>query len=205
MNLIIKIWLSLQLLQLKFLITTGQTPPKDFFPLGDVTSVTWAHAVNSQEELDATLADPMIRMIEADLCRGRLNSSGEISPWDMVIMAHPPTNISSLSFISFMDQIIDFNRDKALQDLKGVKLDFKDFFAASRAVLYLRTKNEQSNKTALQFPVWLNADVVQGPVNASFPKIKGLDMLRLQHVNLPNATLSLGWTTRFGEQSNGGN
>lgn len=180
-------------------------PPNDFFPIEDVTNVSWAHGVNSQAHLTSSLADESIRMLEADLSRGWLNVSGVISPWEVVIMAHPPAIVSDLSFISFIDQVIAFNDGKSLKDMKGIKLDFKDYFSAAFAIMILRGRNGTTNGTALQFPVWLNADVVSGPVNStSVPKVGGVDLLKLHSMNLPESVLSLGWTTRFGKQSNGG-
>ncbi|XP_021958220.1 protein FAM151B [Folsomia candida] len=169
-------------------------PPQQFFPV-DVSNVTWAHGVNSQEALTQTLADPSIRMIECDLSRGWLNISGVISGWEMVIMAHPPATTSDLSFNSFLDQVIEFNKGKSLEDMKGVKLDSKDYYSAAFSILRLRGRNESE---PLKFPVWINADVVQGN-SQSLPKVGGVDLLKLHNINLPSSVLSLGWTTKWDE------
>jgi len=184
-------------------------PPDGFFSVEDVSGVTWAHGVNSQEFLTNVFDDPDIRMIEADLIQGKLNISGEISLIDTVIMAHPPAKTSDLSFESFITQVIEYNKGKPLQEMKGVKLDFKDYFSAAWGILNLGGKNRTEHDECgqcggYQFPIWLNADVVKGPLNStSEPKTTGVQLLRLHNLNLPSAVLSLGWTTNYPNYTEG--
>jgi hypothetical protein len=178
--------------------------PSGFFSDSDVTSVTWAHAVNSQSALDQVLADPAVQMIEADVSRGRLNvSGGGVLPIDIPVMAHPPAIFSDLSLQSFMDKVIAYNKDRPLSQMKGVKLDFKDYFSAALGISQIGTRN--TNGTLIKFPFWINADILQGPVDSqSKPKIDPHDLFVLHQRYFPTAVLSLGWTTRFGNQSDGG-
>jgi len=180
--------------------------PSGFFSSSDVTSITWAHAVNTQELLTQVLSDPSIQMIEADVSRGRIQfPNGSVSIVDLPVMAHPPTVLSNLSFASFMNQVIEFNRDKKeLSSRKGVKLDFKDYYAAAIAISQLDVRNVSSKGQELQFPIWINADVLQGPVEStSKPKMTPSNLFDLHNRYLKGSVLSLGWTTRFGKQSDG--
>uniref|UniRef100_A0A1B0DLU2 Menorin-like domain-containing protein n=1 Tax=Phlebotomus papatasi TaxID=29031 RepID=A0A1B0DLU2_PHLPP len=74
----------------------------------NLTAITWAHAVNSQDLLDQTLASD-IDMIEADIVLGHLvdDPSGPEIP----VMGHPPVNISDVSLKSFLTQILEYNRN----------------------------------------------------------------------------------------------
>nr|CAI5821784.1 unnamed protein product [Callosobruchus analis] len=102
----------------------------DFFPEvdGNMSLVTWAHAVNNQAYLSKTLADGKIMMIEADISEGiESNSSDKIIP----IMAHPPNKESDLSLESFLEQITNQPPPVVRQ---GVKLDFKSLAALEKSV-----------------------------------------------------------------------
>ena len=52
-------------------------------------------------------------------------------------------------------------------------------------------------------PVWLNADILSGPVNASsatdltIKPVEPHEFLTLAATVLPESTLSIGWTTRY--------
>lgn len=175
-------------------------PPGYFNPI-DVTGVTWAHGVNSKADLEANLNDVGIQMLEADLVMGRLIGAGESDPVT-VIMAHPPVNESDLSFEMFLGEVIEYNKNLSLGNRKGIKLDFKEYEAAEKSLQILAQRN-LTEPTLLQFPIWINADILPGPVNASSNKVDGLKLIRDQQNALPQSSLSLGWTTRFGNQSNG--
>lgn len=54
-----------------------------------------------------------------------------------------------------------------------------------------------SAKKKARVPVWLNADVLQGPGGAE-PTVDARDFVRLCTTVLPWAVLSLGWTTKLG-------
>lgn len=50
-----------------------------------------------------------------------------------------------------------------------------------------------------EFPVWLNADVLPGPVNATTLAVDVNKFLEKAKTNYPQLMLSLGWTTRWGK------
>ncbi len=47
-------------------------------------------------------------------------------------------------------------------------------------------------------PLWLNADIISGPVDATSKPLDADRFLSLCQNYFPNAVLSVGWTTRFG-------
>ncbi|KAH0999506.1 hypothetical protein HUJ04_005280 [Dendroctonus ponderosae] len=95
---------------------------EDFFPdiKQNLTKITWAHAVNNQTYLDATLKND-INMIEADIVLGTL-INGKTDP--IPIMGHPPQNTSDLSLEGFLAQVQSFD-STSNSSKKGIKLDFK--------------------------------------------------------------------------------
>nr|XP_023014638.1 GATA zinc finger domain-containing protein 24 [Leptinotarsa decemlineata] len=81
----------------------------DFFPevKGNLTRVTWAHAVNNSTYLTSVLQNNEIKMIEADILLGTL--TGSTSMQKIPIMGHPPANSSDLSLENFLKTVTDFN------------------------------------------------------------------------------------------------
>ncbi|XP_055849073.1 protein FAM151B isoform X2 [Episyrphus balteatus] len=152
----------------------------------NLTSITWAHAVNSQKELDDALKSD-IDMIEADIVLGKINNTGP----DLPVMGHPPKQTSDISLESFLRQILDFNNKT--DHKKGVKLDFKsiEVFEGSLALLH-------GLWSSMTYPIWLNADIIKGPVNNT--ETVPVDPTRFFAgcKDFPDAVLSIGWTTRWG-------
>lgn len=130
-------------------------------------------------------------MIEADIVYGHLidDQTKELQP----IMAHPPNLVSDISLKSFLSQIMDFNKGVAKEKQKGVKLDFKstDVFQNSLPMLI-----ELWN--TMNYPVWINADIYRGPLNNTETTPVDAEIFFNGIKSLPNATLSTGWTTRWG-------
>ncbi|VEN40183.1 unnamed protein product [Callosobruchus maculatus] len=159
----------------------------DFFPevYGNVSLVTWAHAVNNQAYLTKTLADGRIMMIEADISEGiESNSSDKLIP----IMAHPPNRESDLSLESFLEQITNQPKSTIRQ---GVKLDFKSLAALEMSIGIINYYNKET------FPLWINADILPGPINSTVKPVNPYRFLELSK-KLGNVVLSLGWTTHYG-------
>jgi len=166
-------------------------PLSEYFPeiKGDLTKVTWEHAVNSRQLLDAALAGDSM-MLEADIVLGRLegnssdgggDSTGELIP----IMAHPPKTTSDLSLREFIDIVFKQNE-------KGVKLDFKSTaaFRASESMLEEAVLNDFIN-----VPVWINADIIPGPVGSDATPVDADYFLSICVTKFPTSTISVGWTT----------
>ncbi|KAL7740320.1 hypothetical protein ACLKA6_018764 [Drosophila palustris] len=153
----------------------------------NLSSISWAHAVNSQQLLAEALSGD-IDMIEADIVLGQLNGEGHNLP----VMAHPPANVSDLTLEDFLYQIKAHNEVNEGAE-KGVKLDFKsiEVFEGSLDIL-----DETIPK--MTYPVWINADIIAGPVeqNKSVP----VDPARFFAgcMRYKQAVLSIGWTTNWG-------
>lgn len=164
--------------------------PTKFFPniKGNLTKIVWAHAVNSLAELDKALSSEDIMMLEADVVLGKLYNTNQT---DIPIMAHPPAVESDLSLENFLDLNIHSN------STKGIKLDFKSnqAFQMSKPILAKLRAN-------LTFPVFLNADILRGPVNATAIPLNATDFLKGANEIIPESVLSIGWTTRYGKEFN---
>lgn len=132
-----------------------------------------------------------IQMIECDIVYGTLigDEANQLQP----IMAHPPNTTSDISLESFLNQVLTFNAGKAKEDQKGVKLDFKstDVFQNSLPMLI-------ELWGIMDYPVWINADIYRGPLNNTSSTPVDATTFFAGTKNLPNATLSTGWTTRWG-------
>lgn len=108
------------------------------------------------------------------------------------IMAHPPNETSDITLEEFMRQIRGHNDQLTKDERKGVKLDFKssDVFNSSLEILNKMWTND--------FEIWLNADIYPGPVNNNSTKPVDADFFLTEAKKFPTATLSTGWTTRWG-------
>ncbi|XP_060821750.1 protein FAM151B isoform X1 [Bombus pascuorum] len=162
-----------------------------FFPniKGNLTKIVWEHAVNSKEKLDNALASDKIMMLEADVTLGILNGTSSNNT-QIPIMAHPPATESNLTLEDFLNTVIRQNVTK------GIKLDFKsiDAFNASKPIL-------EKVRNNIKFPVFLNADILSGPVNATTKEVEAETFVK-QAKTFPEYTLSVGWTTRYGTKDN---
>ncbi|XP_073827383.1 protein FAM151B isoform X2 [Musca autumnalis] len=159
----------------------------------NLTALTWAHAVNSQKELtDALNSD--IDMIEADIVMGKINDTGP----DMPVMAHPPANSSDISLDSFLEQIKLYN-DEHKEKMKGVKLDFKSIEVFEGALKTLEAKIPE-----MTYPIWLNADIISGPVNQNNTIPVDPQRFFAGSSKFPQAVLSIGWTTQWSSAANNG-
>ncbi|XP_045480815.1 protein FAM151B isoform X2 [Harmonia axyridis] len=161
----------------------------------DPAKITWAHGVNDKAFLKSSLMSN-IDMLEADILMGRLVDGKEI---EIPIMAHPPNQISDLSLMDFLTVVDDFNRMNPLK--KGVKLDFKSIEAFETAIsneLFINITSEAD------YPVWLNADILVGPHAPAYSKPVDAARFLKGSKLIPNAVLSLGWTTNFDSTHNSG-
>ncbi|KAH8260277.1 hypothetical protein KR026_008801 [Drosophila bipectinata] len=153
----------------------------------NLTAITWAHAVNNQQLLDEALSGD-IDFIEADISLGKLNGEGD----DLPVMAHPPANISDLTLAEFLYQIMEFNRENEGHE-KGIKLDFKsiEVFEGSLDIL-------DANIPNMDYPIWINADILSGPVDQNKTVPVDPDRFFAGCNRYKQAVLSIGWTTNWG-------
>eukprot|EP00111_Clytia_hemisphaerica_P015684 TCONS_00046305-protein len=152
------------------------------FGLKDAADVTWAHAVNSQEELDDALGDEKVMMLEADVVMDPVRN--------IPIMAHPPANSSDLTLEQFLTHSLKHSEEK------GIKLDFKQDEALNASIAVMQ-KAFKARETPLP-PIILNADILVGPnsnENQTTPISPDLFFTAL--APFKTAILSPGWTTKF--------
>ncbi|KAK5859370.1 hypothetical protein PBY51_020930 [Eleginops maclovinus] len=158
---------------------------------GDISSpdglmATWYHRANSKKEMnDALTSKAMI--LEADIT---LEGYGTADENPIPIMAHPP-NIYS-------DNTLDQWMDEVLASRKGIKLDFKTLGSVGLSLDLLSQKSKNSSR-GINRPVWINADILQGPNCPDFlPPVNGTSFLQLVQEKFPNVTLSPGWKVACG-------
>ncbi|CAH1972809.1 unnamed protein product [Acanthoscelides obtectus] len=123
-------------------------------------------------------------MIEADITEGVTKSSDKLIP----IMAHPPNKESDLSLESFLGQITNQANPIVRQ---GIKLDFKSLNAFEKSAGIITYYHKGA------FPLWINADILPGPINSTHEPLNAHRFLELAK-KLPNVVLSVGWTTNYG-------
>ncbi|XP_063359055.1 protein FAM151A isoform X1 [Cydia amplana] len=207
---------------LVLLAASGSAVLGDEEVLKNLTTVTWAHAVNNKTFLQAALASD-VQMLEADIVLGQL--IGKEGP-PIPVMAHPPATTSDLSLGDFLSIVAQHNKGIAKEKQKGVKLDFKSIEAFEKAqdLIARFSKPEDSHarttdapcspcsrrdfsaakspemstqNDSVTFPLWLNADILPGPVAATTKPLDPEKFIKLAS-NHPRAVLSVGWTTRYG-------
>lgn len=143
-------------------------------------NITWAHAVNSQQNLKESLSNDAIMMLEADVSL----IGDDITP----MMAHSSTDKSDLSLEEFIQKTISNNNNN--KNKKGIKLDFKTFEVFNASVQIL-----QKYEINMTFPIFLNADILKGHVNATKTPVDADKFLTATKKILPKSILSIGWTT----------
>uniref|UniRef100_T1JIN1 Menorin-like domain-containing protein n=1 Tax=Strigamia maritima TaxID=126957 RepID=T1JIN1_STRMM len=166
---------------------TSALNPTQFFKNinQDASLVTWAHAVNSKEELAEAL-NSSVMMLETDISSGHV--IGETTTNPIPIMAHPPATTSDISLQKWLLTVIEANKSK------GIKLDFKNISVVEESLILLK-----SYKSQISFPVFINADILPGPLNSSATPVDADQFLILVQKWYPECILSVGWTTYYNE------
>ncbi|KAJ7332684.1 hypothetical protein JRQ81_014864 [Phrynocephalus forsythii] len=162
---------------LEYLLNLGSIDSKDGL------LVTWYHAANKKSEMEAALKSDVMAL-ESDVTIEGYNTPSET---DKPIMAHPPDIYSDNTLQEWLEAVLRSSN-------KAIKLDFKNIKAVGPSLDILI---EVSSRLNIDRPVWLNADILNGPnipfniaVNAS------LFLSRIQE-KFPNCTISSGWTNLY--------
>lgn len=162
-------------------MSNAATEPKTFFPdlKNNLTKIVWAHAVNNLKALEDNLNNANVMMLEGDVRMGlKVNETDKTKI--VPIMSHDAGKESDLTLEEFVNKV-------PTNSTKGVKLDFKttEAIEGSKATLEKLTK--------VSYPVFINADIVQGPGgNATEVKEEGFLKIAKEYSNL---IVSVGWTT----------
>eukprot|EP00121_Abeoforma_whisleri_P007861 Awhi_evm1s7192 len=110
-------------------------------------------------------------------------------------MGHPPEISSNLSFENFINEIINKiinveNEENSQKSRKiGLKVDFKHECIVKQCLMFLSKVSESSHAFAA-LPLWLNADILQGPGGPE-PAFDSHVFIEACVDHLPDATLSL--------------
>nr|XP_020832554.1 protein FAM151A isoform X2 [Phascolarctos cinereus] len=160
-----------------YLLSTGHISHKDGL------LVTWYHAANFRSEMETALSSDVM-VLEADVNVEGLNTENETG---VPIMAHPPAIYSDNTLEHWLEAVLT-------RSIKGIKLDFKSIQAVGPSLDLLRKQTEDGR---VQRPVWINADILDGP-NVPIPAaVNATQFLSLVQEKYPDATLSVGWTTLY--------
>ncbi|XP_067310193.1 protein FAM151A [Pseudorasbora parva] len=161
---------------LDFLFQTGEIREKDGL------YATWYHSANNKSEMNKALnSDVMI--LEADINVQGHNTANETN---IPIMAHPPDIYSDNTLEEWLDAV--------LKSKKGIKLDFKSINAVEPSLDLLRAKN----RTGINRPVWINADILPGPNVPDFwPVVSASEFFELIQLKFPDVTISPGWKVLY--------
>ncbi|KAI5938201.1 protein FAM151A isoform X1 [Manis javanica] len=162
---------------LDYLMSLGQISHRDGL------MVTWYHGANSQEEMGAALSSNAM-FLEADITIEGLNTANETG---VPVMAHPPAIYSDNTLQQWLEAVLSSSQ-------KGIKLDFKSIKAVGPSLNLLQQLTDDGR---VQRPVWINADILQGPNVPISIEINATQFLALVQEKYPEATLSLGWTTFY--------
>uniref|UniRef100_A0A224YPA8 Protein, containing DUF2181 domain n=1 Tax=Rhipicephalus zambeziensis TaxID=60191 RepID=A0A224YPA8_9ACAR len=139
----------------------------------DVSLIEWSHGTNSRWKLEQALSGRAAPYVEADVSQAD----------GMAVMAHPPVRSWDLSLREFLRIVCGTPRNVTL------KLDFKASEVLESAFLDMESAPLENLRD-----LWLNADIVEGP--GGRPDVDAQHFLQLCTSRFPQATLSLGWTTR---------
>lgn len=157
----------------------------------NLTDISWAHAVNNAEYLTEVLKGE-INYIEADISLGYLQNDTE-KLCKIPIMAHPPATESNLSLKEFLQRVFLFNSKAENSKVKGIKLDFKSIEALEKSVEIV-----QQYYSITKYPTWINADILSGPVENTNTIPVNPERFFKSAKKLGPVVLSIGWTTRWG-------
>ena len=141
----------------------------------------WGHGLNSKDLLQTALDDPEIDALEADIAwNAQLGSP---------VMKHAPysSGLDDMEFESWL--ILATSRP----GINVIKLDFKSIEGVLPSVRLVK-RYLDAGTVPKHVEIWLNADILRGPgagSNSPIPAHEFIDACS----QLPNATLSIGWTT----------
>ena len=146
--------------------------------------IRWAHACNSMQELELALGTGL-EAIEADVC---WNENGKTAVMKHASTSKEPIEKECLAY-DWLMRALSVDRTK----IKILKLDFKNLRAVPNVVDILE-KNLKDDSPEIM----LNADILVGP-GAKPHTIAPVDSIKFLEYceRIPNATLSLGWTTAY--------
>ncbi|XP_070563293.1 protein FAM151A-like [Ptychodera flava] len=154
-----------------------------YFPLvhDDGLYVTWAHNVNSMNDLRMSMSNDILMVITGDVkLHGNVGEKGTVP-----VMASPKVVVSDVTLLQWLEKISKFTN-------KAIRLNFHDTVTLEPAFKVLETMQYQ-----LHAPVTLHANIMIGPNGEPSQIVNGVNFIDDAGKYLPHSTVSLGWTTRL--------
>jgi hypothetical protein len=146
----------------------------------DASKIRWARETNNLQDVKSAVADAKLHMIAGDvILRGHGTKSQALIP----VMAKPHLTDSKMTLKNWLHEIKFGN--------KGIKLHFHSMESVE---ISLQILNDFDKMYPIKFPVWLHADILQGP-HGDKPVIDYHRLFGIMKRLFPKCTLSLGWTT----------
>ncbi|KAK3735898.1 hypothetical protein RRG08_041084 [Elysia crispata] len=146
----------------------------------DASKIQWARAANDKKSVTDAISNPAIHMIGGDIVlRGHGTKSQSLEP----VMARPPKIDSDITFKEWLELVGTGN--------KGIKIHLHSMESVEISLQILKEFHEQK---PIKSPVWIHADVLQGP-HGDKPVIDFERFYKTLMRLFPKCTLSLGWTT----------
>ncbi|KAH0618582.1 hypothetical protein JD844_017933 [Phrynosoma platyrhinos] len=125
-----------------------------------------------------------VMALESDVTIEAYNTPNET---DKPIMAHPPDIYSDNSLEEWLEAVL-------MSSNKAIKLDFKNIKTVGPSLDILVKTSSWLN---INRPVWLNADILNGPNVPLNIAVNATLFLSLIQEKFPNCTVSTGWTTLY--------
>ncbi|KAL3869513.1 hypothetical protein ACJMK2_042184 [Sinanodonta woodiana] len=147
----------------------------------DGLKIRWAHGVNTKQALERALESAEINMVEGDVM---LKGQGTTIKALIPVMAHPPATDGEMTLEEWLNRVL-------LTPRKGFKLDFQTMDSVEVSLQMLHDMKDK-----IKVPVWLHADVHQGP-HGGPPNVEAIRFIRTIQRLFPDCTISLGWTSGF--------
>ena len=174
-------------------------------PFSQPRDVKWSHATNSVVQLTTALGPEGVNFVEADVIPVITTKSKRTL--GTPVMGHPPSVDGALSFEDFLRRVRAHNAKVkvsrtpstsaadatkvGIPHVVGIKVDFKHPVVVQQCLNMIR---KSIDKAPLKAPLWLNADVWKGP-GGSAPRFAARSFIAQCRKTVPEASLSLGWTT----------
>uniref|UniRef100_A0A2C9LP21 Uncharacterized protein n=1 Tax=Biomphalaria glabrata TaxID=6526 RepID=A0A2C9LP21_BIOGL len=146
----------------------------------DASKIRWERQANSRQAVKDAMNNEKVHMISGDII---LKGQGTKSQALIPVMAKPPETTSDITLKEWLQEV-RFGK-------KGIRLHIHSPEALD---ISLQVLNDFNKQNPMKFPVWIHADVLQGP-HGEEPIIDIQRFVRTQQRLFPKCTLSFGWTT----------
>ncbi|CAL1539962.1 unnamed protein product [Lymnaea stagnalis] len=146
----------------------------------DASKIRWEREANSRKAVQDAMKNDKVHMISGDvILKGQGTKSQKLIP----IMAKPSALDSDITLKDWLQEV--------KYGSKGIRLHIHSVEAVD---ITFQILNDFDKLNPIKFPVWIHANVLQGP-HGEEPVIDYHRFIRTQQKMFPKCTISLGWTT----------